>query len=76
MEPFLLIFDPRTPAGPPISHEGQEFVIILEGSIELFYDGITYILNKGDSAYIDSSKPHTFHGVGESEARMVAVVSS
>jgi len=76
MELFLLIFDPRTPAGPPISHEGQEFVIILEGSIELFYDGITYILNKGDSAYIDSSKPHTFHGVGESEARMVAVVSS
>lgn len=76
MEPFLLTFDPRTPAGPPISHDGQEFVIILDGSIELFYDGVTHTLNKGDSAYIDASKPHTFHGVGESIARMVAVVSS
>ena len=65
-----------TPAGPPISHEGQEFVFILDGSIELFYDGRTHRLDKGDSAYIDASKPHTFHGVGEAVAKMVAVVSS
>ncbi len=76
MQPFLLTFDPKTPAGPPISHEGQEFVLILDGSIDLFYDGKTYRLNKGDSAYIDASKPHTFHGIGETVAQMVAVVSS
>lgn len=76
MQPFLLSFDPKTPAGPPINHEGQEFVYILEGSIELFYDGRTHMLNKGDSAYIDASKPHTFHGVGASIAQMIAVVSS
>ncbi len=76
MAPFLLSFDPKTPAGPPIHHDGQEFVYILEGSIELYYDGKTHTLNQGDSAYIDASKPHTFHGVGESIARMIAVVSS
>jgi len=76
MAPFLLSFDPKTPAGPPINHDGQEFVYILEGSIELYYDGRTHTLNQGDSAYIDASKPHTFHGVGESIARMIAVVSS
>lgn len=76
MQPFLLTFDPKTPAGPPISHDGQEFVFILEGSIELFYNGETHRLDKGDSAYIDASKPHTFHGIGETVAQMVAVVSS
>ncbi len=76
MAPFLLSFDPKTPAGPPINHDGQEFVYILEGTIELFYDDRTHTLNQGDSAYIDASKPHTFHGVGESIARMIAVVSS
>jgi transcriptional regulator with XRE-family HTH domain len=76
MQPFLLTFDPQTPAGPPISHEGQEFVFIIEGSIELYYDGQRHQLNTGDSAYIDASKPHTFHGMGNTVAKMLAVVSS
>lgn len=76
MQPFLLSFDPKTPAGPPINHDGQEFVYIIEGTIELFYDDRTHTLNQGDSAYIDASKPHTFHGMGESIAKMIAVVSS
>jgi transcriptional regulator with XRE-family HTH domain len=76
MEPFLLSFDPHTEPGAPISHDGQEFVYIMDGEIELFYDGQTYRLGKGDSAYLDASKPHTFHGLGEQLARMLAVVSS
>jgi len=76
MEPFLLTFDPQTPPGPPITHEGQEFVYILDGSIELYYDGQRHRLEKGDSAYIKSTMPHTFHGMGDTIARMLAVVSS
>lgn len=76
MEPFLLDFDPTTPAGPAITHDGQEFVYILSGSIELFYDGQHYQLEQGDSAYLDSSRPHTFHGIGQSVAKMLAVVTA
>lgn len=76
MQPFLLTFDPKVPAGSPLRHEGQEFVFILEGTIELTYDGKTHLLEAGDSAYIDASKSHTFHGVGTVVAKMVAVVSS
>jgi transcriptional regulator with XRE-family HTH domain len=76
MEPFLLSFDPKVTPGVPITHDGQEFVYILDGSIELFYDGRTYRLGQGDSAYLDSSLPHTFHGLGERVAKMLAVVSS
>ena len=76
MEPFLLSFDPKVAQGVPITHDGQEFVYVVEGAVELFYDGRTYRLEQGDSAYLDSSRPHTFHGLGASTARMLAVVSS
>jgi len=76
MEPFLLAFDPNVAAGVPITHDGQEFVYIVEGTIELFYDGRNYRLEQGDSAYLDSSLPHTFHGLGDRVAKMLAVVSS
>ncbi len=76
MEPFLLSFDPEVAQGAPITHDGQEFVYVVEGAIELFYDGRSYQLEKGDSAYLDSSRPHTFHGLGDSVARMLAVVTS
>ena len=76
MEPFLLSFDPAVAPGVPITHDGQEFVYVVEGAIELSYDGRTYRLEKGDSAYLSSSLPHTFHGLGETVARMLAVVSS
>jgi len=76
MEPFLLSFDPAVPPGVPITHDGQEFVFVVEGSVELFYDGRTYRLERGDSAYLSSSRPHTFHGLGDGVARMLAVVTS
>ncbi|ORJ57419.1 helix-turn-helix domain-containing protein [Geothermobacter hydrogeniphilus] len=76
MEPFMLTFDPRVPRGEPISHDGQEFVYVVEGAIELLYDGRTYRLEQGDSVYLDASRSHRFHGLGESPARMLAVVSS
>jgi mannose-6-phosphate isomerase-like protein (cupin superfamily) len=39
------------------------------GALVLFYDGRTYRLERGDSAYLDSSHPHTFHGLGNSVAK-------
>jgi quercetin dioxygenase-like cupin family protein len=76
MEPFLLTFDPHTEPGAPITHDGQEFVYVLDGKIELSYDGQTFQLNRGDSAYLDATRPHTFRGLGESLTHMMAVVSS
>ena len=76
MEPFLLSFDPDVPQGAAITHDGQEFVYVVGGTIELFYDGRSYRLEKGDSAYLNSSLPHTFHGLGNGVAQMLAVVSS
>lgn len=76
MEPFMLTFDPQAEKGEPIRHDGQEFVYIVDGAIELFYDGRIHRLEKGDSVYLDASRSHRFHGLGDSPAQMLAVVSS
>lgn len=76
MEPFLLSFDPSVAQGVPITHDGQEFIYVVAGMVELFYDGHSYRLERGDSAYLDSSLPHTFHGLGDAVAKVLAVVSS
>lgn len=76
MEPFLLSFDPRVTDAKPLAHDGQEFVYIIEGEIELFYDGQRRTLRPGDSAYLDASRPHLFRGMGEAPSRMLAVVWS
>ncbi|HVO20747.1 MAG TPA: XRE family transcriptional regulator [Anaeromyxobacter sp.] len=76
MEPFLLTFDPAVTDARPIAHDGQEFVYVLEGEIELSYDDDRVTLRPGDCAYLESSHPHLFRGLGESPSRMLAVVSS
>jgi quercetin dioxygenase-like cupin family protein len=76
MEPFLLTFDPRGTDARPISHDGQEFVYVLEGAVELSYDGEARTLGVGDSAYLDASRPHLFKGVGSAPAKVLAVVCS
>jgi transcriptional regulator with XRE-family HTH domain len=76
MEPFLLTFDPRAQDARPLSHDGQEFVYVLDGEIELLYDGARSTLRPGDSAYLDATHPHLFRGMGEVPSRMLAVVWS
>jgi quercetin dioxygenase-like cupin family protein len=77
MEPFLVTFEPDAAATvAPMSHEGEEFLYVLSGTIELLYDGETYTLKKGDSLYIDSSRPHAVRGVGKTPPQALAVIYS
>jgi transcriptional regulator with XRE-family HTH domain len=56
------------------SHSGEEFIYVLEGTIDLhteFYEPSR--LSAGDSAYIDSTMRHAFVSVGASDARILSV---
>ena len=77
MEPFLVTFDPKAASTvEPQVHEGEEFLYVLSGTIELLYDDETYTLKKGDSLYIDSSHPHALRGIGTSPPQALAVIYS
>ena len=74
MEPFLIDVQPRTGETPPLSsHEGEEFIYVLEGCVEINYGKTTYTLEAGDSIYYDSIVPHDLHAQGGA-ARILAVV--
>ncbi len=76
MEPLLITFDPGQPEARPIAHDGQEFVYVLEGRVELFHDGQRYALGPGDSVYLDATRPHLFRTIGDAPSRAVGVVWS
>jgi len=56
------------------SHEGEEFLYVLDGALEVEYGKSTHTLATGDSIYYDSIVPHQVRAAGESAARILAVV--
>ncbi|MDO4551407.1 MAG: XRE family transcriptional regulator [Planctomycetia bacterium] len=73
MEPFLI--DIRFHEEHPLStHEGEEFIYVLAGRLEISYGKTTYILDAGDSIYYDSVVPHNVHAADENGAKILAVV--
>ena len=71
MEPFII--EPAFDEKAVFSHEGQEFMYVLEGTHEFIYNGKKYILKKGDSIYFDSKIPHSGRSVGKKKARILVV---
>jgi transcriptional regulator with XRE-family HTH domain len=77
LEPFVIEFDVRPwKEELLVSHQGEEFIFMLEGRLEFHYGSKIMFLETGDSVYYDSSEPHGFTAVGEVPARAVAVVYS
>ncbi|MBI4537246.1 MAG: cupin domain-containing protein [candidate division NC10 bacterium] len=56
----------------PLSHEGEEFHFILEGSVETTVGLETYRLSAGDAIYFDSRLRHSIRALGSLPARMLA----
>jgi quercetin dioxygenase-like cupin family protein len=56
------------------THEGEEFVYVLSGEVEVLYGKDMYRLKTGDCIYYDSIVPHHVHCVGDAEARVLGVV--
>jgi transcriptional regulator with XRE-family HTH domain len=75
MEPFFIDIHPDSAKAVHNSaHEGEEFIYVLAGEVEVSYGKDTYHLAPGDCIYYDSIVPHHVHSAGGSEARIVAVV--
>lgn len=73
MEPFLVTMMP-TEFGEFSSHDGQEFLFVLEGEIRAQVGKEVEVLRAGDSIYYDSTQPHLVKCYGEKPARIIAVI--
>jgi transcriptional regulator with XRE-family HTH domain len=74
MEPYIIL--PVFREKGVFSHEGEEFIYVLEGPYEFSYDGKKYLLNTGDSIYFDSILPHNGRSLGKKKAKILAVIYS
>jgi transcriptional regulator with XRE-family HTH domain len=55
----VIIHEPPGHRGEPISHEGEEMIFVLEGTISVEIDGETSVLKTGDSVHFLSARVHS-----------------
>ena len=67
MEPHLFRIAPEAGSGDPYTHEGEEFIYVLRGELEIALDGEEYRLKPGDSFYFESATPHRWKNPGRQE---------
>lgn len=59
MEPFYIEILPEPAEDKKLSfHEGEEFIVVLSGEVEVFYGQEVHVLKTGDSIYYNSVVPH------------------
>jgi quercetin dioxygenase-like cupin family protein len=73
MDPFLIDVEPAT-EHTLSSHEGEEFLYVLDGMLEVEYGKETHVLARGDAIYYDSIVPHQVRASGDANARILGVV--
>lgn len=75
MEPYIIEFDNRELTDDIlVSHEGEEFLYLLEGEIVFHYAEQIIRMRPGDSVYYDSNEKHAFVAVSQQRPRGVAVI--
>ena len=75
MEPFVIDINPEeNPDFQLSAHEGEEFIYVMQGEVEIVYGKETYNLKEGDSIFYDSIVNHHVHGAPGKAAKILAVV--
>ena len=75
MEPFIVEIEAGLQSDYMLSsHEGEEFIYVLEGEIEINYGKDLFHLKKGDSIYYDSIVMHNVHSASNAPAKILAVI--
>lgn len=76
MLPVINVYDEGGGMVDSTRHDGEEFVHVLEGRVELTVaSGEPIVLEPGDSAYYRSDVPHSFRNAGVGVARFFGVTT-
>jgi DNA-binding transcriptional MerR regulator/quercetin dioxygenase-like cupin family protein len=72
MEPHLFRIAPGATSGGSYEHEGEEFIYVIQGSLEIWLDEVErYVLKPGDSLYFESNHSHHWRSIGEKETLLL-----
>jgi transcriptional regulator with XRE-family HTH domain len=73
MEPFLVTLLPDG-AQELSTHDGQEFIFVLEGEMKAQVGQQVEVLRSGDAIYYDSTHPHLVKCAGDKATKILAVL--
>lgn len=75
MEPILVKINPNSELMVDMPHEGQEFGYILEGSIIVVLGNKQHKVNKGETFYFATDKPHYLKNTQSKVAKVLWISS-
>jgi transcriptional regulator with XRE-family HTH domain len=70
---FMVTVPKQVEGKKPFVHEEEEFMLVIEGAIQLFYDGELHPMETGDSAYYLGDRPHMFLPKNNREAKVLVI---
>ena len=74
MEPFLVTLEPAITEEERSTHDGQEFIFVMTGSMEVRLGEEIHVLEPGDAIYYDSTVPHLVKCHSQETTRILAVL--
>ena len=75
MQPLLVTLLPSDKPAQLITHTGQEFNMVLEGTVILTLGDKEFTLSAGDSIYFNPERPHGQRCGSETKARFLTVIA-
>jgi transcriptional regulator with XRE-family HTH domain len=73
MEPLILHISGNGNRGTPDNHDGERFLLVLEGELKIEYGDDLLLLGEGDSIYIYAAIPHTLMPAGRGTVKVLSV---
>ena len=75
MQPLLVTLDPNDAVAKLITHSGQEFNMVLEGTVIITLGNKDIVMHPGDSIYFNPTIPHGQRCGGAEKARFLTVIA-
>lgn len=75
MQPLLVTLEPTDEVAKLITHSGQEFNMVLEGTVIITLGNKEIVMNPGDSIYFNPTIPHGQRCGGDTKARFLTVIA-
>jgi DNA-binding transcriptional MerR regulator/quercetin dioxygenase-like cupin family protein len=74
LEPHIFRIAPGVSSGGSYHHEGEEFIHVLEGSLEVWLDEVErYVLVAGDTLHFESTHSHRWKSLSDEETILLWV---
>ena len=75
MQPLVVSLEPSDEPAKLVAHSGQEFNMVLSGSVAVVFEDKEIVLNEGDSIYFNPTYLHGQRCAGDSTAVFLTMIA-